>query len=52
MADLKNCMWEARKNSSKYVPYVSKKLSEILKISEEEVSKITTSNAFSLFDLK
>ena len=44
--------YRGRQNSSKYVPYVSKKLAEILKISEEEVAKITTLNAYSLFDLK
>ena len=44
--------FRGRKNSSKYVPYISKKLSEILKIKEEEVAKITSNNASSLFDLK
>ena len=44
--------YRGHQNSSKYVPYVSKKLSEILKISEEEVAKITSKNASSLFDLK
>ena len=39
-------------NSSKYVPYIAKKVSEILNISEEEVGKLTTLNASSLFDLK
>ena len=44
--------YRGHQNSSKYVPYVSKKLSEILKIKEEEVAKITSKNASSLFDLK
>ena len=39
-------------NSSKYVPYIAKKVSEILNISEELVGEITSSNASSLFDLK
>ena len=40
------------KNSSKYVPYIAKKVAEILNIEEKEVADITTSNACSLFDLK
>ena len=44
--------YRGQQNSSKYVPYVSKKLAEILKISEEEVAEITSKNAYSLFDLK
>ena len=43
--------FRGHQNSSKYVPYVAKKLSEVLNVSEEEVGKITTSNALSLFDL-
>ena len=39
-------------NSSKYVPYIAKRVSEILNISEELVGEITSSNASSLFDLK
>ena len=39
-------------NSSKYVPYIAKKVSEILNISEEDVGKLTSLNASSLFDLK
>ena len=41
-----------KKNSSKYVPYIAEKVSEILKCSLEEVAKITTANASTLFDLK
>ena len=38
-------------NSSKYIPYIAKKISDILDISLEEVGKITSKNALSLFDL-
>ena len=38
-------------NSSKYIPIIAKKIAEILNISVEEVAKITTDNAMSLFDL-
>lgn len=41
-----------KKNSSKYIPDIAKKMSEILGISIEEVSKITLQNTYSLFDLK
>ena len=41
-----------KKNSSKYVPYIAEKVAEILNCSLEEVAKITTNNAVSLFDLK
>lgn len=41
-----------KKNSSKYVPYIAEKVSEILNCSLEEVAKITTENAVALFDLK
>ena len=44
--------FRGKKNSSKYIPYIAKKISEILNCSIEEVSKITTENACSLFDLK
>ena len=39
-------------NSSKYIPYIAERISEILDISVEEVSKITLRNTYSLFDLK
>ena len=38
-------------NSSKYIPIIAEKIAEILDISVEEVAKITTNNALSLFDL-
>jgi len=44
--------YRGQKNSSKYVPYVAKKVSEILNISEEEVGSVTSQNANTLFDLK
>ena len=44
--------FRGKKNSSKYLPYVAKKISEILNCSEEKVAKITNNNAISLFDLK
>lgn len=43
--------YRGKQNSSKYIPYIAKKLSEILNISLEEVEKITTLNAKELFDL-
>ena len=44
--------FRGHKNSSKYIPYIAKKVSEILNMSEEEVGTATTFNAISLFDLK
>ena len=44
--------FRGKKNSSKYIPFIAKRISEILSISVEEVGKITSSNAISLFDLK
>ena len=44
--------YRGKQNSSKYIPYIGKKISEILNISEEKAAKITTENACSLFDLK
>ena len=41
-----------KQNSSKYIPYIAEKISEILNISVEKVAEITTNNAISLFDLK
>lgn len=43
--------YRGKQNSSKYIPYIAKKLSEILNISLEEVEKTTTLNAKELFDL-
>ena len=44
--------FRGKKNSSKYIPYVAKRISEILNCSVEEVALKTTKNALSLFDLK
>ena len=41
-----------KKNSSKYIPYIADKLSEILNIPVEKIAEITTNNAVTLFDLK
>ncbi len=43
--------FRGKKNSSKYIPYVAKKIGEILDISVEEVGEITSKNASQLFDL-
>ena len=43
--------YRGKKNSSKYIPEIALKLSEILDISVEDVSKITLKNTESLFDL-
>ncbi len=39
------------KNSSKYIPFIAKKVSEVTNVSLEDVGKITSKNAISLFDL-
>ena len=44
--------FRGEKNSSKYIPMIAKKIADILNINIEEVEKITTMNARSLFDLK
>lgn len=44
--------FRGKKNSSKYIPYIAKRIAEILNIDEEKVGKITTDNAYTLFDLK
>ncbi len=44
--------FRGQKNSSKYVPYIAKRVSEILNIEVNEVAEATTKNAVSLFDLK
>ena len=44
--------FRGKKNSSKYIPYISEKIANILDCSVEEVADITTKNAISLFDLK
>lgn len=44
--------YRGKTNSSKYIPIIAKKLAEIKKVSIEEVAKITTNNAYLIFDLK
>ena len=44
--------FRGKKNSSKYIYLVAKKISEIYSVSLDEVAKITTDNSLSLFDLK
>ena len=44
--------FRGHQNSSKYIPYISKKVSEILNMEVKDVENITTKNAISLFDLK
>ena len=44
--------FRGKKNSSKYIPYISEKIANILNCSVEKVADITTKNAISLFDLK
>ncbi|MBI3385601.1 TatD family hydrolase [Candidatus Gottesmanbacteria bacterium] len=39
------------RNEPKYIPLIAKKVAELHKISEEQVEKITTQNAFSLFGI-
>ena len=43
--------FRGKKNSSKYIPYIAKRIAEILNISVEEVGKITSNNASRMFDL-
>ena len=44
--------YRGKKNSSKYIPLIASKISEILNVTVEEVSKRTLKNTYSLFDLK
>ena len=44
--------FRGKKNSSKYIPYIAEKISNILQISIDEVSKKTLENTNTLFDLK
>lgn len=39
-------------NSSKYIPLIAERISEILNISLDDVASVTTENAFDMFDLK
>ena len=43
--------FRGKKNSSKYIPYVSKKVSEILNIDEDKLNKNVNKNVYHLFDL-
>ena len=44
--------FRGRKNSSKYIPYIAKRVAEILCLEEKIVEEETTKNAIDLFDLK
>ena len=44
--------YRGKQNSSKYVPVIAQKIADILGLSLEEVTSVTTSNACELFDLK
>lgn len=44
--------YRGKKNSSKYIPVIAKKISKIKKIKLSKVEKTTTSSAVNLFDLK
>lgn len=44
--------FRGKKNSSKYIPYIAKRISEILSIPIDIVAETTTKNANSLFDLR
>lgn len=44
--------YRGEQNSSKYIPIIAEKIAEILNVSLEEVGKITSNNASSLFDFK
>lgn len=43
--------FRSKKNSSKYLVYIGKKIADILKITDLEVAEETTQNAMKLFDL-
>lgn len=43
--------YRGKQNSSKYIPIIAKKISDITNISVDEVGEITSNNACSLFDL-
>lgn len=43
--------FRGKKNSSKYISFVAERIADILEIPIDEVGKITTDNACSLFDL-
>lgn len=39
-------------NSSKYIPFIAKRIADIKKVDIEEVSRITLENTYNIFDLK
>lgn len=43
--------FRGKRNSSKYIPLIAKKISEVLNTDVEEVAKVTTNNARNVFDL-
>lgn len=43
--------FRGKQNSSKYIPIIGRKVSDILNISVEEVARITSNNASNIFDL-
>lgn len=43
--------YRGKKNESKYIPIIAKKISEVKEISVDEVMRITTENAIKLFNL-
>ena len=43
--------YRGKQNSSKYIPVIAERISEITNISLEDVGNITSNNACSLFDL-
>lgn len=44
--------FRGKKNSSKYIPIIAKKIADIKNVSLEEVESITTNNVFKIFDLR
>lgn len=44
--------FRGHQNSSKYIPYIAKRVAEILNLEEKKVEEETTKTAISLFDLK
>ena len=44
--------FRGKKNSSKYIPIIAKKLADIFQISLDEVGKTTSFNSIHLFDLR
>ncbi len=43
--------FRGERNSSKYIPLIAQKLSELQNIPVEDVEKITSNNCYELFDL-